>query len=518
MHRIVLFILLALLSQAIKSQGFRVRHYLPSTQTNLSKAMFESTPGNYITGGFVVEMVNNVSCNRLCLMGLGAQGQIVWIKKYGNSKFEYLNNNFISRCFYKKNNNLYYAGCVRDSLDNQIGVLIKFDLNGDTLWQKTYLDPQEDVIPQMVTASVDGGFLMTGFFQNWANNTNPCLLIKTDANGNELWRKKLSKVTPNTQDGQAILQDVATKKIVMVGYQYIGNANSWFIHDNVVITDSLGEQATRFNYTGFGGVLKDVIQTSDQKIVAVGYKYSPQTIGGNNLGRAFAVKFDINNPSQPIWTVEHDKFTLSNAFTCLVELTNGDLLAAGALDTLQMNNATPNNLLRLTKINPNGNVTWNRYYDYKVNAPTSDNVLIVRSINLTNDASAIAAIEVVNFPAPNPFFFVKFDSTGCDSTLAYCQAPTTTVTGVYENKLKDIKVDVFPNPASDYLMIDINNNSGGEDYKLQLMDISGRELKQILLNPDHNSIDLKDLSNGVYMLSLTNNNKLIYTTRLIKKE
>jgi hypothetical protein len=49
-------------------------------------------------------------------------------------------------------------------------VFVKFDLNGDTIWQKFYrdTDPLEDVIPQMVTASADGGFYLTGFFQTGA--------------------------------------------------------------------------------------------------------------------------------------------------------------------------------------------------------------------------------------------------------------------------------------------------------------------------------------------------------------
>lgn len=505
-------------SLALKSQGFRVRHYLPNELTSLSKAMFESTPGNYIGAGLVVESLNNVTYNRLCLVGLDAQGQITWTKKYGNTNWQYLNNPFISRSFYKKGNYIYHANCVLENSNRYVGVLLKLDLNGDTLWQKVYRDPDpvEDVIPQMVTASVDGGFLITGYFQN--SSYSKCMLIKTDGNGNELWRKKISKATPDMQDGQAIIQHSATKKIVMVGYQYIGNANAWSIHDNVVITDSLGDQVTRFNYTGFGGVLKDVIETADQKIVAVGYKYSPQTLGGYNLGRAFAVKFDINSPSQPLWTVEHDKFTLSNAFTSVVGLPNGDILAAGTIDTLQINNITPNNLVRLTKIAPNGTVTWNKYYDYKVNAPTSDNILAVWSIETTNDASMIAAIEVFNFPSPNPYFFVKFDSTGCDSTLAYCQAPTPTVTGVYQNKLHDVEVEVFPNPASMYVNIKVNGNGKDADYTLQLTDVSGRELKQVLLSAEDNRVDLRGLSNGVYLLRVSSNNRLIYTSRVVKKE
>lgn len=187
--RFLLAVIFVSLTWLLQAQGFRVRHYLPGTHNNTAKAIFESSPGNYITGGIVVDSVNGVYSNRLCMMGLDAQGQIQWVKKYGNYKFEYLDNNFTTRSFYKHSANIYYAGCIRDTNNQQIGVLLKFDLNGDSLWQKIYRDPVEDVIPQIVTASVDGGFFMTGFFQNWNNNSRPCLLIKTDINGNELWRK-----------------------------------------------------------------------------------------------------------------------------------------------------------------------------------------------------------------------------------------------------------------------------------------------------------------------------------------
>lgn len=522
MRALIIFLLISL-SLAMQSQGFRVRHYLPNAGTNLSKAIFESSPGNYITGGFVVETQNNQTYNRLCIMGLDAQGQIVWTKKYGRPQFEYLNNNLISRCFYKNGNHMYYAGCVRDSLNNQVGVLIKFDLNGDTLWQKIYRDTQEDVIPQIVTACVDGGFLITGFFQNWTNSTRECLLIKTDANGNELWRKKINKVTPNVNDGQSILQDVISKKIVIVGYQYIGNANSWTIHDNVIVTDSLGDQVNRYDYTGFGGVLKDMIQTSDQKIIAVGYQYDPQTLGGYNLCQSFIVKFDIDNPSQPLWKVQYDKLTLTNVFSCLVELQNGEVLVGGGIDTMQINNLNTNCLARLTKISSTGQVTWSRNYDYKTNSSTSDNTMGMQSINLTSDGSWLAAIECANFPTPNPFFFVKYDSTGCDSTLAYCQNQGT-VSGVYKNNFKNLSVELFPNPASDYVSIRLNafvpgNDPMGKDEVLLLItDVSGREIKRMEITTESTRVDIKDLASGVYMLSLARNKELIYTNKLVKQD
>jgi len=517
MHYYFFYMLLSL-TLTLTSQGFRVRHYLPGASTHLSKAIFEATAGNYITGGITVEVMNNVSYNRLCIMGLNAQGQITWTKKYGNSKFEYLNNNLISRSYYKKGGNIYYSGCVRDSLNKQIGVLIKFNLNGDTLWQKIYrdTDPLEDVIPQMVTSSVDGGFLITGFFQNNSNTPySKCLLIKTDANGNELWRKKIAKVTPNTQDGKAIVQDALSKKIVIVGYQYIGNASSWSSYDNVLVLDSLGLKLEQKTFAGFGGVLVDLIQTQDDKFVAVGQKTYPNTLGGTNLIKSFALKFDIENIANPVWVLNgFDDLTLTNFFTCLSELPNGDIMIGGIIDTLQVLNIPNNCLTRLTKLSSNGTLLSNRYYNYNT-TPGDFNYQTLRSLEQTADGSWIAAIECINFPSPNPFFFVKFDSTGCDSTLAYCQSQV--VSGVYQNTLNDVNVGVFPNPASDRFTVTINNSTSEKGMELHVFDLSGREIKRLTLANEKEVVDISDLCKGVYILRLTQNSKLVYTSKLIKQ-
>ena len=519
--RYYFFYMLLSLTLTLNSQGFRVRHYLQNTSTNLSKAIFETTPGNYITGGITVETINNISCNRLCIMGLNAQGQITWTKKYGNDKFEYLTNNLTTRSFYKQGNYIYFVGCVRDSLNKQIGVLIKFNSSGDTLWQKTYRDsdPLEDVIPQMVTGSVDGGFLITGFFQNSGNSPyRKCMVIKTDVNGTELWRQKIAKLTPNTQDGKAIVQDALSKKIVIVGYQYIGNANSWGNYESVLILDSLGTKLSQHNYAGYGGVLFDLIQTQDGKFVAAGIAIYPQTLGGYNLNKSYIVKFDVNSPSNPIWMINNfDRLSLTNAFHSLVELTNGEILVGGVLDTLQVNNMNTNSFVRLTKFSSSGAVTWNKNYDYKVNSPTSDNVLAVRSINLTSDGSWIAALESFNFPSPNPFFFVKFDSTGCDSTLAYCQSQV--ISGVYQTTLNDVSVEVFPNPVTDYLTVNIPVGIATEDtWSLKIRDLTGRELKTMRLIDETNILDMNGLPEGIYLLVISKNGSPAYTMKLVKQE
>ena len=518
--RSLLLIIFLLTSLIVKPQGFKVRHSIPNASDNSSKALFEVSPGSYIGAGFVIDTSSGQPINCIAIMGLGSQGQLLWTKKYKGHKIEYYNNGFISRCFYKKGNYLYYAGCAVDTVANNIGVLIKFNMNGDTLWQKKYKDSTSiDLIPQMVTASVDGGFLITGFFQNWITNTQQGLILKTDANGNELWRRKLNKIAPNVQDGKAIVQDSTTKKIAIVGYQYLTAADN---HDNILILDSLGTKKYQGTlcWGGVGGSAFDLIQTQDKKLVMVGLQIYSQSMGGYNCKRSFAVKFDINAPNVPIWKIDgYDKLGLYNQFTCITELKNDNLLIGGVIDTMQSLCDNPTNrplssLIRLTIVDKNGNIKWNRYYDYKTNSNSSDNNQGIHSINTCSDGSWLASIESSNYQVINPFLFVKYDSTGCDSSAAHCA--TLNLVGLKNNSTINNSVEIYPNPTRDYLYFSLKGISVNDAMNLNILDIRGVTVKSLKLR-SLERIDVQDLENGMYFITITENNKIIYKMKFIKE-
>jgi hypothetical protein len=512
--------LLLLSAAGLKSQGFKARHYLPKAVNNTARAVFEVSPGNYLAAGFMVDSLQP-NVNNLTILGLDSLGKITWSKYYPGNQFQYLNNNFISRCFYKQGNNVYYTGCVNKN-GRAIGVLTKFNLNGDTIWQKLYHSPDsmEDVIPQMVTGSVDGGFLITGFFQHWGQHYSHCLIIKTDKNGNELWRKQVGKTAPDVMDGNSIIQDSATKKIVIAGYQYKSGAHH---HDNIVILDSLGNKLIQRSYAGYGGYAKDLIQTKDKKIVFVGWQSFPPTPDISFLSHSYAVKFDLNNPGVPIWRLDFvDKKAYYNTFTSISEVANGDLLVSGVIDTMQSVYGEPfhgpsNMLSRLTVITAQGIIKQQKYYDYKRNPPDEFNSSGISTINVAPSGCWLGNIIESN-SGLNPFFIVKYDAHGCDSTAAHCA--TLNLVGVNESSHDPVTFSVYPNPANQFLTLNLGTSSLPHPLEITLVNALGQAVITEVVSPGKKQqlIPLNNLPAGLYQLLVTNNGSLIFCTKVVKNE
>ncbi|MBL7932550.1 MAG: hypothetical protein JNL60_11645 [Bacteroidia bacterium] len=242
--------------QAFTQDGWKKKYALQNSLSSVCRNVIEAPNGNFIMIGLTYDTINNPGTNRLTIVGTDASGNMLWRKDYGRYSFEYLDNMLAPEgAVIYDQNYFYHTLGVRDSNNKYIGVIIKFDYNGDTLWQRIFRDPAQDLMPQGICKSVDGGFIITGAFQNWTNNTRPCLLLKTDLNGNELWRKAINKAPPNVHDGHSPVQDSATKRIIVVGYQYIGP--NYDTHNSILILDSLGNKImqTTSNNAGGGGQL-----------------------------------------------------------------------------------------------------------------------------------------------------------------------------------------------------------------------------------------------------------------------
>ncbi len=107
--------------------GFKRQFKLPGVINHLATGIYQKANGDYIAGGIIFDTVQGYSSNRLAIMGLNANGQLQWTKKYGSYKFEYFAGGMATPWFYFDGNFLYHAGVIRDSLNEIYGVLMKFD-------------------------------------------------------------------------------------------------------------------------------------------------------------------------------------------------------------------------------------------------------------------------------------------------------------------------------------------------------------------------------------------------------
>lgn len=499
------------------SQGFKVRHAVINSSNNSTRAIYEVGNGSYIGTGYAIDTITGQSVGTLVLSKLDNQGQIVWQKKHKGGNVNYLNNIFVQHGYFQKDTNIYYTACAVDSIGAQIGVLMKFSSNGDVVWRKLFRDSASiDLIPQCIAIGCDGGILITGNYQNWNNSIQQGLLIKTDANGNELWRKKLNKSLPNVQDGKGIVQDSATKKIAIVGFQYF---NSIDVHDNILVLDSLGNILYQGTHciSGIGGSGWSLIQTKDKKIVMSGVQYYSENLGTYNCGRSFAVKFDINSPNIPIWKIDGmDKLAIYNGFTSTTELPNGDILFGGFIDTTQGLWNGPNDqpalvLARFTLVDQTGNIKWNRYYSYKNNLTPEDYWQTLHCVNYCPKTGGwVAAIEEYNYGVANKLFYVKYDSTGCDTSSAYCQFISTL--SVAKSSKVVSAIAVFPNPCHGEFKILNRENVFDEIW---VFNSTGRIVtsEQCAYKTE---IEVKGLEPGLYIISAKSNRKsIIYYTKVI---
>jgi hypothetical protein len=250
-------------------------------------------------------------------------------------------------------------------------------------------------------------------------------------------------------------------------------------------------------YTSIGGVFSDIIQTNDNKFVAVGTRYYSGTLGGNNYQGGFAVKVDLNNLNSPHWVINgYGQLSTGSGFVSANQRSDGKILLSGSIDTLLVYNQWPNVLLRYTLINEqSGQVIWNKLYNYKNNSPTTYYNQFPSSTCILSANSWISSVSVNN-NGVNPFFFVKYDSTGCDTTQEYCMNPV----GIYDLKGVSGDIILYPNPTEGYLTV--TSNSLTEINQISIVNLIGQCIRVVDFQFVDSKITLStsELERGIYII------------------
>ncbi len=89
------------------------------------------------------------------------------------------------------------------------------------------------------------------------------------------------------------------------------------------------------------------------------------------------------------------------------------------------------------------------------------------------------------------------------------------VTGVEEASGITLEISVYPNPATDFLKLIIQNYETG-NLRFQLYDINGISLRNSKIESGETSITMSNLASGTYFLKITDKNLPVKTFKIIK--
>jgi len=89
------------------------------------------------------------------------------------------------------------------------------------------------------------------------------------------------------------------------------------------------------------------------------------------------------------------------------------------------------------------------------------------------------------------------------------------VTGIKSAQNITLNLSAYPNPTTNFVILDIDNQTNAE-LSYQLIDLTGKNLKNEPISSTKTQIDMSQLLPAVYFLRITNQNQEIKLFRIIK--
>jgi len=223
--------------------------------------------------------------------------------------------------------------------------LIKTDGNGTMEWNKTFTG-LDIAMGYSILQTSDNGYILTGATTSFnETDTSYVLLLKTDSNGNEKWKK-----TFMIGDGGLgyALQQTSDTGYIIVGYSLSSDLDVLLIKTD---SDGIMEWNTTFDLHDYDYGLS-VQQTTDTGYLLTGYTMS---FGSESLVRdGLLIKTDAGGTEEWNKTFRVGKWSAGYSIT---EAADNGYVVAG--DVAFLDDETTETSVLLVKIDDDGNEEWN---------------------------------------------------------------------------------------------------------------------------------------------------------------
>lgn len=182
--------------------NFQWKKHLGGTGSDLASSVLQTADGGYIVGGSTSSNDVDVSGNHgdydFWIVKLFASGTVQWKKCYGGNYYDDFGCVRVAG-----DGGLILAGGSQSNDGDVTGNhgssdfwLVKTDVNGALLWQKSYGGPDYEKAAD-VRECPDGGYILSGFSESNAGDVTgnhgdyDMWVVKTDATGNLQWQRSI---------------------------------------------------------------------------------------------------------------------------------------------------------------------------------------------------------------------------------------------------------------------------------------------------------------------------------------
>ena len=274
--------------------------------------------------------------------------------------------------------------------------VIKTDVNGDTLWTKTYGGIEEDQ-GNSIKQTSDGGYVVVGNTESYGAGDNDVYLIKINSDGDTLWTKTYGDI--NNESGIDIQLTSDGGYIILGSKSSVTPPTQWEIY--VIKTDSNGDTLWTNTFGGTGLYwAAHIEQTLDGGYIISG---SEDIYGG--CPNIYVIKTDSIGNTQ--WTRIYGTHGVTMGEGYYIKpLTDGYILGGYIFDSQNPNLMAQANLIRIDSI---GDTLWTKRYGglgYE----------IFTSALKTNDGgfclTGVSNSQTPGAAGPHDVYIVRTDSVG----------------------------------------------------------------------------------------------------------
>jgi len=454
-------------------------------------------------------------------------------------------------------------GNTNDAMGH-LSTLIKLNSNGDTTWTKTLYFQEGDNYLNSIKQTPDGGYIIAGSAKTESSPYSGALalLIKTDMNGDTLWTKKYED---ESQYSASYIYDV--ERTNEGGYVMIGHTNCWGGGTYLIKTDSLGNTTcdngfAKFSYVNFpiaiysgatplgsGGVANNVatiigiadttyinpcllvpgicmvtVDSATQKNMVIWEKnIDTSFVDSYNIYRettSSGVYSKIGNVPNNILSTFIDYASIPAQKANRYEITTVD---SHGIESYSKSAAHKTIHLSVNLgIPPQINLIWDNYEGFTVNTyriwrGNAGGMSLMDSV-----AGTMFSYTDLTPPANDTIYFIEAlkPSGGCIPTIkSYSSTKSNFVntknpTDIIEH-LTNTTFSIYPNPFNISTTIYLKNDNQHKQFYFILYDLCGRAVRTIKLKNETTILSGGNLKNGMYFYKIFNDSGILKTGKLI---